>query len=268
QDLELKLGLRKKRGNPTDRNLTLFITERVSFVDKVAHHFTQKFPFGFVSHEPKPLELTHDILMSDDALKNFAIQLTVAFVDIINDIAVTDTEARIDGIPESPTDYYHALHYAFEQIRDLILKVFIEPPSADTRDIGQTLTVRDAEILLECAIRRCIDPKNLVRKFKRLRKRYIEHAQVTLGNVGEQPSQHCNVSRLTLSNFKQQLRESEAFMKSMVVINHDTLQEFNLDEVASRTTANPENRYIELVVRSRGDEERAIDMGFEGVFIT
>ncbi|MGR5392252.1 replication endonuclease, partial [Vibrio crassostreae] len=69
-------------------------------------------------------------------------------------------------------------------------------------------------------------------------------------------------------NFKQQLRESEAFMKSMVVINHDTLQEFNLDEVASRTTANPENRYIELVVRSRGDEERAIDMGFEGVFIT
>ncbi|MEZ9335537.1 replication endonuclease, partial [Vibrio sp. 10N.286.51.A4] len=164
--------------------------------------------------------------------------------------------------------YYHALHYAFEQIRDLILKVFIEPPSADTRDIGQTLTVRDAEILLECAIRRCIDPKNLVRKFKRLRKRYIEHAQVTLGNVGEQPSQHSYVSRLTLSNFKQQLRESEAFMKSMVVINHDTLQEFNLDEVASRTTANPENRYIELVVRSRGDEERAIDMGFEGVFIT
>ncbi|CAK1943030.1 Replication endonuclease [Vibrio crassostreae] len=268
QDLELKLGLRKKRSNPTDRNLTLFITERVSFVDNVAHHFTQKFPFGFINHEPKPLELTHDILMSDDALKNFAIQLTVAFVDIMNDIAVTDTEARIDGIPESPTDYYHALHYAFEQIRDLMLKVFIEPPSADTRDIGKKLTVRDAESLLECAIRRCIDPKNLMRKFKRLRKRYIEHAQVTLGNVGERPSQHCNVSRLTLSNFKQQLRESEAFMKSMVVINHETLQEFNLDEVASRTTANPENRYIELVVRSRGDEERAIDMGFEGVFIT
>ncbi|MEZ9495817.1 replication endonuclease, partial [Vibrio splendidus] len=99
------------------------------------------------------------------------------------------------------------------------------------------------------------------------RKRYIEHAQVTLGNVGEQPSQHRYVSRLTLSNFKQQLRESEAFMKSMVVINHDTLQEFNLDEVASRTTTNLENRRVELVVRSRGDEERAIDMGFEGVFI-
>ncbi|MEZ9004289.1 replication endonuclease, partial [Vibrio splendidus] len=107
QDLELKLGLRKKRSNPTDRNLALFITERVSFVDNVVHHFTQKFPFGFISHEPKPLELTHDILMSDDALKNFAIQLTVAFVDIINDIAVTDA----DDIPESPTDYYHALHY-------------------------------------------------------------------------------------------------------------------------------------------------------------
>ncbi|MGR5392271.1 replication endonuclease, partial [Vibrio crassostreae] len=66
----------------------------VSFVDKVAHHFTKKFPFSFANHEPKPLELTHDILMSDDALKNFAIQLTVAFVDIMNEIAVTDPDTE------------------------------------------------------------------------------------------------------------------------------------------------------------------------------
>lgn len=53
-------------------------------------------------------------------------------------------------------------------------------------------------------------------------------------------------------------------MESMVVISHETMQEFNLAEVASRTTANLENRRIELVVRSRGDEERAIDMGLKG----
>ncbi|GAL24996.1 hypothetical protein JCM19239_5823 [Vibrio variabilis] len=48
-----------------------------------------------------------------------------------------------------------------------MLKAFIEPPNAETRDIGKKLTVRDAEIILECAIRRCIDPKYLVRKLKR-----------------------------------------------------------------------------------------------------
>ncbi|MCG9628580.1 replication endonuclease [Vibrio mediterranei] len=268
QDIDLKIGLRKKRRHATDRHLSLFAEERVRYVDKVAHHFVSKFPFGFVNHEPKPLELTHEILINDEAIKDLANKLTVAFVDIINDIAITDTEARIDGIPDSPTDYYRALHYAFEQIRKLMLTVFIEPPSADTHDVGQKLSLRDAETILECAIRRCIDPNYLVRKFKRLRKRYIEHAQITLGNVGKQSGQHRYVSRLTLSNFKQQLRESDAFMHSMVVISHETMQEFNLAEVASRTTANLENRRIELVVRSRGDEERAIDMGFDGVFIT
>ena len=103
---------------------------------------------------------------------------------------------------------------------------------------------------------------------KRLRKQYIEHAQVTLGNVGKRKGQTHYVSRLTLSNFKQKMRESEEFMQSMVVISHETMQEYNLAEVANRTTANLENRRVELVVRSRGDEERAIDMGFEGVFIT
>ncbi|PMM76940.1 replication protein [Vibrio splendidus] len=268
QDLELKLGLRKKRSNPTDHNLALFITERVNFVDNVAHHFTQKFPFSYICYEPKPLELTHDILMSDDLIKDFAVKLTVAFADIINDIAIVETEKRIDGIPDSSLDYYEALHYGFEQIRDVMLKAFIEPPSADTRDIGKKLTIRDAEIILECAIRRCIDPKYLTRKLKRLRKQYIEHAQVTLGNVGKKQGQTHYVSRLTLSNFKQKMRESEAFMQNMVVISHETMQEFNLAEVASRTTANLENRRVELVVRSRGDEERALDMGFEGVFIT
>lgn len=268
QDIDLKVGLRKKRSNPTDRNLSLFAEERVSFADKVAHHFTRKFPFGFVNREPQPLELTHDILMCDESIKDFANKLTVAFVDIINDIAIDNAEARIDGAMDAPDDYYRALHYAFEKIRDVMLKVFIEPPNADTRDIGKKLTLRDAETILECAIRRCIDPKYLVRKFKRLRKQYIEHAQVTLGNVGKKQGQTHYVSRLTLSNFKQKMRESEAFMQNMVVISHETMQEFNLAEVASRTTANLENRRIELVVRSRGDEERAIDMGYEGVFIT
>ncbi|WP_017191175.1 replication endonuclease [Vibrio harveyi] len=268
QDIDLKVGARKKRSNPTDRNLAAFAKERIGFADKVVHHFTRKFPFGLVSHEPQPLELTHDILMCDEAIKDFANKLTLAFVEIIDDIAMVDTEARIDGVMDAPDDYYRALHYAFEQIRDVMLKAFIEPPNADTRDIGKKLTLRDAEIILECAIRRCIDPKYLVRKLKRLRKQYIEHAQVTLGNVGKKQGQTHYVSRLTLSNFKQKIRESEEFMQNMVVISHETMQEFNLAEVASRTTANLENRRIELVVRSRGDEERAIDMGYEGVFIT
>ncbi len=54
----------------------------------------------------------------------------------------------------------------------------------------------------------------------------------------------------------------------MVVVSEDTDTVFDLEEVVKRTTANHENRRIELVVRSRGDEERAIDLGYEGIFIT
>lgn len=268
QDIDLKVGLRRARGNANDRNLSAFADDRVSYANKVMHHFSRKFPFGFLNTEPKPLELTHDILMSDERVKDFAMELTGAFEEIAKRVEMEEKERIIDTDESSHTACLNAFLRIFEDIKEILLNAYIEPPNADISELGHRLSIEDAELILETAIRRCLDPKYLVRKLLRMRKQYIEHAQVTLGNVGGNKGQSRYVSRLTLSNFKQKMRESQEFMEKMVVISHETMQEYNLAEVAERTTANLENRRVELVVRSRGDEERAIDMGFEGVFIT
>ncbi len=267
QDIDLKVGLRKMRSNATDRNLAMFAEDRVRHVEKLAHHFTRLFPFGMVSHEPKPLELTHDILMSDEHCKDFAMSLTGAFEDIARRVEMEEKERFIDTGETTHTDCLGAFTRIYDDIKAILLNAYIEPPHVDITGIGEKISIVDALDILETAILRCLDPKYVVRKLKRMRKQYIEHSQVTLGNVGERKGQHSYVSRLTLSNFKQKMRESEEFMQNMVVISHETMQEYNLADVANRTTANLDNRRAELIVRTRGDEERAIDMGFDGVFI-
>ncbi|WP_394126953.1 replication endonuclease [Vibrio hepatarius] len=267
QDIDFKVGRRKNRSNAIDRNLAVYVEDRVRHAEKLACHFTRLFPFGMASHEPKPLELTHDILMSDEHCKDFAMSLTGAFEEIARRVEMEEKERLIDDVEMSHTDSLGAFTRLFDAIKDILLNAHIKPPVVDISRIGERISIEDALDILETAIRRCIDPKYIVRKLKRMRKQYIEHAQVTLGNVGDRTGQHSYVSRLTLSNFKQKMRESEEFMQNMVVISHDTMQEYSLSDVAERTIANLDNRRAELVVRTRGDEERAIDMGFEGVFI-
>ncbi len=268
EDIDFKVGLRKLRSNASDRNLAVFAEDRARHAEKLAHHFTRLFPFGMVNHEPKPLELTHDILMSDENCKDFAMSLTGAFEEIARRVDREEKERLIDTEETTHTDCLGAFTRIYDEIKQLLLNAYIEPPALDISGIGEKLTIEDALDILETAIYRCVDPKFIVRKLKRMRKQYIEHAQVTIGNVGSRKGQHPYVSRITLSNYKQQMRESEEFMQNMVVISHETMQEYNLAEVANRTIANLDNRRAELVVRTRGDEERAIDMGFEGVFIT
>lgn len=54
----------------------------------------------------------------------------------------------------------------------------------------------------------------------------------------------------------------------MAVMNNETVNSFNLEDAIKRTTANPENRRIEMMVRSRGFEELAQDLGYTALFIT
>ncbi|GAB7221267.1 replication endonuclease [Vibrio owensii] len=258
KDIDFKVGVRKRRAGANDRNIVSFAHDVVSKANKLVGHFVERFPFADSASKS---QLTHEILMSDERIKELCIKLTVTFQEVIQDTPIDD---------DSYTGYLSSLTYVYERISQLMVSYFIEPPFVDVSKAGdgEKLSFEDAERILEVAIRRCIDAKYLARKFKRLRQRYIEHAQVTLGNVGDRKHQHCYVSRYTLSIFKQKMREADDFMKNMMLISHESMQEYNLKEVAKRTTANPENRRIELVVRSRGDEEKAIDMGFDGVFLT
>ncbi len=262
EDVNYKIKARKRRSSATTENVALFAAEAVKEAKTLSTFITDKFPFAYADNcykKRKQVFLSHDVLMSDENVKALAIKMTSEFERYLSETQINE---------ESFTGYLGALEDAFNKISALMLECFIKPPEVNLSGIGEKISLNDAELILEVAIKRCLDASYLIKKFKRLRKQYIEHSQIALGNLGRKKRQHKYISRRSLARFKHQMIQAEDFLESMTVINQDTLQEFNLKEVAERTTANPKNRRVELIVRARGEEERAIDMGYEGVFLT
>ncbi len=250
-----------RRAGATERGLVLFAGDVKRNAEKHTKHIIDKYPFARVSNDSMPdLDLNHDILISDDSCKTFAEYLTGEFTRIINAVELDDDKE------DEPcgSAYLRALWRAYSQMAERLLVNSIQPP---VMQLTQK-TMEERIYVLEGAVKRCFDVTYLIRKLKRLRKQYIEYSQMVVGNVGKKKHQHIYVSSYSFAMFKRQMREAQEFLESMSVVNTQTLTEFCLKDVAERTTANPANRRVELIVRTRGDEERAIDMGFDGVFLT
>jgi hypothetical protein len=264
-DIKFNIKKRKRRGNATPENLQRFEIDAVRHGLKYSPYIENKYPFvdcrnnaigapRIHSSASATVELNHYTLMSDEQLERLAFNLTENFTRIMQEIEIDDSERG----------YMEALKKAFHSMSEIMQSVFIQPPQVKKKH----KTIVDAERELERAIRRLLDVDYLVRKFKFLRTQYIEYSQIALNRVGEQQGQRKYVSARSFSRWRKKQQDAKNFLESMSIFNEETGQAFDLKEVVKRTTANPENRRIELVVRSRGDEERAIDLGFEGVFIT
>ncbi|KXF81212.1 replication endonuclease [Enterovibrio coralii] len=262
-DVHFQVSGRSRRANATRENMTLFINDTVKHALKWAPVIEHKFPFADLrvnaSHQRvhsgarSSVTLNHETLMCDDAIERLAVNLTEMFTRQIQMIQVEDGE----------TAYLNALKTVFVGISKDLRTVHLTPPPLKKK---HTL-LAEAEDELERAICRCLDVKYLVRKFTFLRTQYIEYSQIALARVGDRKSQHAYLSRRSFARWEKKQQEAARFVKAMSVVCHETGETFDLAEVVKRTTANPENRRIELVVRSRGDEERAVEMGYEGVFV-
>ncbi|WGW00337.1 replication endonuclease [Vibrio sp. YMD68] len=264
-DVRFAISQRQKRTSATRENMQRFTNDAMKHALKWSPRIEDKFPFvdertnapdrpRFHSRARSSVELNHQVLMNDEALEHLAFNLTELFTRTMGDIAPTDTERG----------YLNALQYTFHEIEKVMKSVHINAPSLKKKHKD----IVDAERELERAIRRCLDVDYLIRKFKFLRGQYIEFSQIALDRVGARKSQRHYVSRRSFARWRKKQIETKQFIDSMSVMSQETGQSFDLKDVVKRTTANPENRRIELVVRSRGDEERAIDLGYEGVFIT
>ncbi|MDP2573250.1 replication endonuclease [Vibrio penaeicida] len=263
-DVRFQVSCRKRRTNATQENIERFTNDAVKHGLKWSKYIEDKYHFvdertsaperqRFHSSARGTVELNHSVLMCDEALEHLASNLTEMFTRLI----------QMLEIEEGEQGYLNALRAAFVGIRQDMRRVYIKPPAIKKKHD----TIEDAERELERAIRRCLDINYLVRKFKFLRTQYIEYSQIALGRVGGGKGQRKYVSARSYARWEKKQIEAEQFVNSMVVLSDDTGQSFDLSEVVKRTTANPENRRIELVVRSRGDEERAVEMGYEGVFV-
>ncbi|MFV0447638.1 MAG: replication endonuclease [Vibrio sp.] len=275
EDVEYQIAKRLKRKNATKPNMERFINSTVSHALKFAPVIENKFPFvdeRHVANYRQPLErsnphlkphLTHEVLepvsfdhhalMSDEQIELIARHLVMGFTTLIQDTQIVDTERG----------YLNALHSVFLMIGDLMKPYFIKPPSIKKKH----KYVADAERELEIAIRRCLDAAYLVRKFKYLRTQYIEYSQIALGRVGKKKGQMKYISTRSFTRWRRKQAEAKEWLDTMAAFDPETGTAFDLSDIVKRTTSNQENRRVELVVRSRGDEGRAIDLGFVGVFL-
>lgn len=277
EDVEFRIAKRLKRKSATRSNLERFINTAVKHALKYAPVIENKFPFvdercvlsnkapltrtnpankPFLSNEVlEPISFDHHALMCDERLDSIARHLATRFTHVIQSIEVNEQAER---------GYLDALIATYSSIVEEMKAFCIRPPEIKQKHH----TISEAERDIEAAIRRCLDPKYLIRKLKHLRAQYIEFSQIALDRVGRKKGQAKYVSTRSLTRWKHQQRESQQWVEAMAAYDEQTGIAFALDEVIKRTVSNQENRRIELVVRSRGDEERAIDLGYEGIFIT
>lgn len=117
----------------------------------------------------------------------------------------------------------------------------------------------------ECALLRLMCPKFWVRKFNRMSVQTAEHLNIAAKLVGKS---NPYVSSQSLMNWRNQRRNNAAFLAMMEAFNEETGETVNLGELAEKTTANPEIRRIELMVRLRGIDELAEEQEKVGLFLT
>lgn len=118
----------------------------------------------------------------------------------------------------------------------------------------------------EAAICRMTAESWWLRRLSRIRDQINEQIAILAGLVrkGCQPY----ASNQAVYEWQQQQAKNAAYLEMMDLVDQETGETFNLAEIAAATTANPEKRRIELMVRIRGLENLADDFGYQSFFVT
>jgi len=122
------------------------------------------------------------------------------------------------------------------------------------------------EAVLESAIARMTSEHHITKRALAYRARSLEHIAIAAGLVkrGAQPY----ISENSYKDWRNKKRANQAWLAAMVAENTLTGEQINLEELVSQTSTDPEKRRIELMVRLRGFEELAEELGYVASFIT
>ena len=113
---------------------------------------------------------------------------------------------------------------------------------------------------------RLLDAKWWTRKINRAWDRYTEHAAILMGKVRRGVSPYISFKNLNI--FRNRKLAARKWMQQMLVVNPDHQIEMSLEEAVAKSVSNPKLRRHELMVRMRGFEDTAAEMGYTGIFIT
>lgn len=177
--------------------------------------------------------------------------LTQAFCDF------TDT---LNGTTRDEKELAKRAGLAFAHMGELVQTINFTAPYWGAL-MADTLTERQAH----SGILRMMAPDWWYLRLKRARDIQREHLAIAVGQVQKAASAY--VSRKTLGEWGEQKKRNTEFFKKFDLVNEDG-DRIGLDEQVYRSVANPAIRRCELMVRMRGFEDIANELGLSGEFYT
>jgi hypothetical protein len=177
--------------------------------------------------------------------------------------------------PKGNMSYEDKLKVAFDDCAKFAARYSIHSTLNSTKASAQDY---------ESALVRFDDDEWWYRKLNTLRLQTLEYLEIAAGNVGKKKvkkvkdsngkkqtihSHHQEyASNFCVAEYRKQRKNNDEYLKLMDVVNLDTLDTIPLNEIADKTASNPEIRRIELMVRCRGLEDYADELGYESFFVT
>lgn len=149
----------------------------------------------------------------------------------------------------------------YRNLAGLCLEVGTEPPYWQAYHSRRGITVRQ----LESGLLRMMAPEWWRGRLKRRRDLIREHMAIAVGQVQKAASAY--VSRSTLGEWIEQKKRNREFFKTFELENEDG-DRVSLADMVNGSNANPAIRRCELMVRMRGFEDLAKEMGCVGEFYT
>lgn len=164
-------------------------------------------------------------------------------------------------MPETITPIDATIHI-FKRIGTLVHSIGTTPPYWEQFQSGRK---KPTENKMLSGLLRMMSEKWWSGRLKRMRDIRAEHFAIAVGQVQSKASPY--VSRKTLSEWKEQKRLNREFIKSFDLQN-EIGEKVSLEEMVIGSVSNPAVRRCELMVRMRGFENLADDMGYVGEFYT
>lgn len=216
------------------------------------HQAAGVIPFPFLADLEKLPTLGRDELRNlAHRVANFMSESFTDFIDL-----------AFDGAAGDQKEMTRRTYATFEHMGKLAMMAGITPPYWQQYLSGSTFTTRTAE----SGLLRMVAPEWWRAKLKRRRDIQREHMAIAVGQVQKAASPY--VSRSTQGEWVEQKKRNREFFKAYDLQNKDTGDRISLADMVDGSNANPAKRRCELMVRMRGFEDLADEMGMAGEFYT
>lgn len=113
---------------------------------------------------------------------------------------------------------------------------------------------------------RMLDERFWLGNLKKARKIMREHLAIAMGQVSKRASAYCSYD--CVREHKEQQRKNWEYIQNQILVDEETQEECNMEDMVLKSVSNPAIRRHELMTRTRGCENIAEEMELCGLFLT